>query len=114
MKDKKVREELIIDAFAMLFLLAGELYFFRNIIGTGQLISDGSDGRLTMLIAEHWYNVFRGRASIMDMGMFYPAKNTLAYSDMLLKPDPSRNSLGFSAISVSINDIPKIAFFAIL
>ena len=58
MKDKKVREELIIDAFAMLFLLAGELYFFRNIIGTGQLISDGSDGRLTMLIAEHWYNVF--------------------------------------------------------
>ena len=32
MKDKKVREELIIDAFAMLFLLAGELYFFRNII----------------------------------------------------------------------------------
>lgn len=27
MKDKKVREELIIDAFAMLFLLAGELYF---------------------------------------------------------------------------------------
>lgn len=54
MKDKKVREELIIDAFAMLFILAGELYFFRNIIGTGQLISDGSDGRLTMLIAEHW------------------------------------------------------------
>ena len=84
MKDKKVREELIIDAFAMLFLLAGELYFFRNIIGTGQLISDGSDGRLTMLIAEHWYNVFKGKASIMDMGMFYPAKNTLAYSDMLL------------------------------
>ena len=36
MKDKKVREELIIDAFAMLFLLAGELYFFRNIIGTGR------------------------------------------------------------------------------
>ena len=54
----------------MLFLLAGELYFFRNIIGTGQLISDGSDGRLTMLIAEHWYNVFKGKASIMDMGMF--------------------------------------------
>ena len=51
MKDKKVREELIIDAFAMLFLLAGELYFFRNIIGRGQLISDGSVGRMKMLFA---------------------------------------------------------------
>ena len=65
-------------------LLFCELFFFRNIIGTDRLIGDDGDGRLTMLVTEHWYHVFCGKASVKDLNIFFPAENTIAYSDMLL------------------------------
>ena len=68
----------------VLFLVLCEWFFFRNMYGTDALFGDVGDGRLTMLVAEHWYRVFQGKARIADLGMFYPAQNTLAYSDMLL------------------------------
>ena len=69
--------------FPLIVLAVCECFFFRNFYGTGLLFGDKGDGRLTMLIAEHWFRVFQGKAGIADLGMFYPAKNTLAYSDML-------------------------------
>ena len=65
-------------------LLFCECFFFRNIIGTDKMFGDDADGRLTMLVAEHWFHVFNGKAPVSELGMFYPAENTLAYSDMLL------------------------------
>lgn len=83
-----IKKEKEIDAVSRmvptLFLLVCEWFFFRNMWGTDLLFGDDGDGRLTMLIAEHWFHVFQGKANISDLGMFYPAQNTLAYSDMLV------------------------------
>ena len=65
-------------------LLLCEVFFFRNVLFNDFLISDRGDGRLTMLITEHWYRFCCGLEKINDLGIFYPAENTLAYSDMLL------------------------------
>ena len=65
-------------------LLLCEIFFFRNILFNDLLIGDRADGRLTMLITEHWYRFCCGLEKINDLGIFYPAENTLAYSDMLL------------------------------
>lgn len=70
--------------FWLVLLLFLEWFSFRNMYGTGNLFGDLGDGRLTTLIAEHWYRFFRGEAAFADLGMFYPAANTLAYSDMFL------------------------------
>ena len=43
----------------VLFLIAMEVFFFRNIIGDA-LISDKYDGRLTMLITDYWYQLVTG------------------------------------------------------
>ena len=68
--------------FCGIFILLGcEVFFFRNVLFSDRLLGDVWDGRLTMLFTEHWYHVFRGEAAIADMGFFYPAANTLAYSD---------------------------------
>ena len=67
---------------AILFLCGW--FFYRNIPGTDRLFGDDGDGRLTMLVAEHWYHVFGGEAAVGELGIFYPVQNTLAFSDMLL------------------------------
>ncbi|MBQ7159807.1 MAG: hypothetical protein IJS09_10375, partial [Treponema sp.] len=72
----------ITPALTIVILTACEWFFFRNVIGTESLIADRGDGRLTMLLTEHWYHVFRGEAGIADLGIFYPSRNTLGYSDI--------------------------------
>ncbi len=69
--------------FAFILLLC-EAFFFRNVLFNDFLIGYRGDGRLTMLITEHWYRFCCGLEKINDLGIFYPAENTLAYSDMLL------------------------------
>ena len=69
---------------AIVLLCVCEWFFFRKMYGSVLLFGDTGDGRLTMLITEHWYHVFQGRASVTDLGIFYPAPNTLGYSDLLL------------------------------
>ena len=69
---------------AIVLLCVCEWFFFRKMYGSVLLFGDTGDGRLTMLITEHWYHVFRGQSSVTDLGIFYPAPNTLGYSDLLL------------------------------
>ena len=69
---------------AIVLLCVCEWFFFRKMYGSVLLFGDTGDGRLTMLITEHWYHVFQGRASVTELGIFYPAPNTLGYSDLLL------------------------------
>ena len=61
-----------------------EIIFFRNIMGNGKLLGGSGDGRLTMLLAEHWWRFFTGKDHFRELLMFYPAKGTLGFSDMLL------------------------------
>lgn len=71
-------------ALPLMLLLLCEWFFFSKMYGTDRLFGNMGDGRLTMLIAEHWRHVLRGEAAFADLGIFWPAQNTLAYSDMLL------------------------------
>ena len=45
---------------AIVLLCVCEWFFFRKMYGSALLFGDTGDGRLTMLITEHWYHVFRG------------------------------------------------------
>ena len=75
----------LITLMSCIFLLCLlEYSAFQKIIGTDALFGDLGDGRLTNLVAEHWYHFFKGETAFADLGIFYPAENTLAYSDMLL------------------------------
>ena len=65
-------------------LLICEIFFFRNVLFNDSLFGDFGDARLTMLITEHWHRFLQGLEKINDLGIFYPAENTLAYSDMFL------------------------------
>ena len=78
------RKTIFITLFVVVVILFCEYVFFRNMFGTGNLFGDRGDGRFTNLIAEHWYNFFRGKEAFGDLGIFFPHKNTLAYSDMLI------------------------------
>jgi hypothetical protein len=78
-KSKKVIAGILI----FLILIFSEYFFFRNIIGTNNLMGAG-DTKLATLIAEHWYNFLRGQEKFGELSMFYPAKNVLGYTDMFL------------------------------
>lgn len=81
-KKKKIVE----TAFIIISLLFCEWFFFRNIVftGTGALISDRADGRLTMLLTEHWWNFFNGKEKFSEIAMFYPADDVFGYTDLFL------------------------------
>lgn len=86
--------------FAVILLFFCEWFFFRNVIAADVLISDPCDGRLTMLIAEHWFHVLKGESAITEMGIFYPAKYTLGYSDMLLGIGLTHSAFRFAGLDV--------------
>lgn len=80
-KDFKYQLILLLPVVCLLF---GELFFFRNMIGSDLMAGDRGDARLGMLIAEHWHRVFEGKEPVSQLNMFYPAQNTIAHSDMML------------------------------
>ena len=104
-----------LDAFcccsSIFVLLLLEYVFFRNVMMSPQLIGDEGDGRLTMLITEHWFHFIRGKQSFGDLGFFYPVQDTLAYSDMLLGFGIVHSILRF--VGVDIYDAYKITLIVI-
>ena len=78
---RKKTVELIIVFTVLIFC---EVFFFRNIIGNDNLIGDNADGRLTALLAEHWWNFFRGREAFKELAMFFPNDEVIGYTDLLL------------------------------
>ncbi len=65
-------------------IIALETFFFRNVIGNSNLFGDCGDGRLTMLLTEHWFRFFTGKEKFADLAMFYPYAGALGRSDMFL------------------------------
>lgn len=78
----KKRSRLVVLIFVIFFIM--ECIFFRNIIFQGMYFGDYGDGKLTMLLAEHWWNVLRGTEGISELPIFYPTTGVLGYTDMLL------------------------------
>lgn len=71
-------------AVVLLVLIFCEAFFFRNVIGTGALIGDDGDGRLTALLTEHWWRFFCGKEKFSELSMFYPCREVIGYTDLLL------------------------------
>ena len=61
-----------------------EVFFFRNVLINGLMFGDRGDGRLTMLLTEHWWNFFRGQERFKELAFFYPSTEAIGYTDMLL------------------------------
>lgn len=71
---------------ALLACMAGIFIFFRSFfLSDGDLIiGDLADGMLIQSIHEHWFKVYQGLNSWLDMGFFYPVSNELGFSDTYL------------------------------
>src|SRR5215212_8375341 len=52
--------------------------------GFDRFFGDRGDARGFLYYCEHWYRSLLGKSSLLSPGVFYPAKGTLAYSDLLL------------------------------
>lgn len=48
-----------------------------------RFFGDRGDARGFVYFLEHWYQSLRGKASLLNPGIFYPTQHTLAYSDLL-------------------------------
>ena len=68
----------------IVLIMLGEVLFFHNILFNDNLIGYRVDGRLVTFLTEHWYQVFLGNEGWEELPCFYPEKNVLAYSDMML------------------------------
>ena len=79
MNKRKIKIALIIA-----FIIILEILFFRNVMFNNQLLGDTGDGRYICLMLEHFFEAVKGEAPIAGLRIFYPAHNTLGYSDMLI------------------------------
>ena len=51
--------------------------------GFDRFFGDRGDARGFVYFCEHWYQSILGKATLLNPGIFYPTKRTLAYSDLL-------------------------------
>lgn len=83
MNNTENREKVkIVCAIAILIFCEG--FFFRSMLGNDLLFGDRGDGRLTNLLAEHWWRFFQGKEKFSELLMFYPVHGVSGYTDMLL------------------------------
>ena len=70
----------------LLFGVAGTIQYFaaQFFSGFDRFFGDRGDARGFLYYCEHWYRSLAGKSSLLSPGVFYPAKGTLAYSDLLL------------------------------
>ena len=59
------------------------LYIFQQYDST-KFIGDPMDGRLILLLHEHWYKFFTRKENFFETNFFYPEINTFGYSDTYL------------------------------
>jgi hypothetical protein len=77
------RTGLLLRSMPYVAALVATLWIFRG-IAAGNLPGDRGDARWTISFHEHWYDVWRGRASIRDLAQFYPFQDMLGSADPLL------------------------------
>ncbi len=70
----------------LLFGVAGTIqyYLFQFSSGFDRFFGDRGDARGFLYYCEHWYRSLAGKSSLLSPEVFYPAKHTFAYSDLLL------------------------------
>ncbi|NQU38102.1 MAG: hypothetical protein HQ526_10980 [Actinobacteria bacterium] len=80
------RENALWVLVATVFGAVGVLYFYRVFFSSGfaRLQGDAGDGALTFGLTRHWLYVPGSELPWTQLGNFYPAPNTLGYSDTML------------------------------
>jgi hypothetical protein len=86
---------------ALLLGVAGTILYHSSQFYSGfdKFFGDRGDVRGFVYFCEHWYLSILGKASLLNPGIFYPTKRTLAYSDLLFgfaAPYSFFRALGFS------------------
>lgn len=71
---------------AILIGLAATIQYHsaQFVSGFDRFFGDRGDARGFVYFCEHWYQSILGKASLLNPGIFYPTKHTLAYSDLLI------------------------------
>ena len=72
MLDYQSRNRHFLNALVLSFLVFCEGFFFRNVLGNDALFGDRGDGRLTMLITEHWWQFISGKEGFFELPFVYP------------------------------------------
>jgi hypothetical protein len=81
-----VRRPLAARLIPILAALIGVLLYHRFSLLTGldRVQADTGDSRFVAFLLEHWNNALHGRAAWNSPPIFWPERNTLAYSDLLI------------------------------
>jgi hypothetical protein len=83
--------------------------------GFDTFFGDRGDARGFVYFCEHWYQSLRGKASLLNPGIFYPTQHTLAYSDLLFgfaAPYSFFRMLGFSMFTATEIVIVLLTFLS--
>lgn len=86
---------------ALILGVAGTIQYHSQQFFSGfdRFFGDRGDARGFAYFCEHWYQSILGTVSLLNPGIFYPTKRTLAYSDLLFGfgvPYSFFRALGFS------------------
>lgn len=69
------------DVIAVAVILAAEVFFFKKLIFSENMLGDLGDGRFVPLITDHWFKFFQGKEPFGEIPIFYPYTHALGYSD---------------------------------
>src|SRR5215212_8926067 len=102
---------------ALLLGVAGTILYHSSQFFSGfdKFFGDRGDARGFVYFCEHWYQSILGKASLLNPGIFYPTKRTLAYSDLLFgfaAPYSFFRALGFSMFTSTELTIILLTFLA--
>src|SRR5215217_1370033 len=105
------------SALAFLVGIAGTILYHSSQFFSGfdKFFGDRGDARGFVYFCEHWYQSILGKASLLNPGIFYPTKRTLAYSDLLFgfaAPYSFFRALGFGMFTSTELMIILLTFLA--
>lgn len=105
------------SAAVLLLGIAGTVLYHSSQFFSGfdKFFGDRGDARGFVYFCEHWYQSILGKASLLNPGIFYPTKRTLAYSDLLFgfaAPYSFFRTLGFSMFTSTELTIILLTFLA--
>jgi hypothetical protein len=103
--------------FPLLIGVAGSILYHSSQFFSGfdKFFGDRGDARGFVYFCEHWYQSILGKASLLNPGIFYPTKRTLAYSDLLFgfaAPYSFFRALGFGMFTATELTIILLTFLA--
>ena len=90
------------DLFAVFTIVAINSYIYQNIF-LKLNYGDPMDGTLQMVLHEHWFSFLNGHNSFLETNFYFPAKNTLGYSDVFLIQGPIHSFFRYWGFNVDFS-----------